>query len=123
MNDLLANDLFLQILATVVGMLWAAFRASDWYARHKTDQRSAALDCIEAAVNQTYQDLVRKWKVESEDGKLTNDERNAALNSARDRLIGIGRQKGVDVFASLTRAEIDTEIEKAVQRLKGGVKK
>jgi hypothetical protein len=99
--EFLRSEAGVTLLGAVFGAIWAAFKGSDWYQRWLTDRYNRALLALEAAVEMTYETYVREVRLASEDGVLTQQERDTARRRAIQTAIGIGRVHGLDIVSVL----------------------
>lgn len=118
LKALLANDAFITLVATALGALWAALKASDWFQSRKTDRVQRAMLCLEHGVETTYQTYVRGLKQANEDGKLTDEERTEALNLAIETASTYARQDGLDLALELGRERLAGYIEAILRNVK-----
>lgn len=84
MSDLLSSELFMNMLAVVVGGIWTAIKASEWMQSKKDSALYSIADALEQGVQLVYETYVRETKAANADGKLTEQERMAARNKAID---------------------------------------
>jgi hypothetical protein len=115
---ILDNDAAITLIATIIGTVWAAFRASDWFQSRKAGRVEKALLCLEHGVETTYQTYVRGLKQANEDGKLTDAERTAALNLAIESASAYARQEGLDLALELGRERLAGYIEAILRNVK-----
>ena len=84
---------------TVIGALLAAVTGLvvrwSWVKKLRLEQ---AVQCISAGVRETYEEYVRETKKASEDGKLTAEERDAAMRMALAKARSYAREKGFDLL-------------------------
>jgi hypothetical protein len=118
LKAILSNDAFITLIATIIGTLWAAFKASAWFQSRKAGRVEKALLCLEHGVETTYQTYVRECKLANADGKLTPEERAAALNSAIENASAYARQEGLDLALELGRERLAGYIEAILRNVK-----
>lgn len=75
---------------------------------------------IGAVVNETYQEYVKVRKAANADGKLTEEEKKQARKLAIDKLVALGKEKGIDYGKSHLIPIIKDLIERWVNRKKDG---
>jgi len=114
LDTLTGNSAVIEILAMVIAALWAAFRASDWWRTHRETLYGRALEALSIGVEQTYQDYVRRTKLDN-GGALSDEERAVARARAARAAIAEGARRGVDVMAVLGKEAIDALIEERVR--------
>lgn len=78
---------------------------------------------IGAVVNQVYQEYVKARKEANADGKLTKEEAKQARQLAVDKLIALGKEKGKNYAKSHLLPIILDQVERWVNRKKGGCDK
>ncbi len=120
LTNLLTSDPALSLIAGITGTIWAAVQSSSWFSRLRDDRTRRAIQCLESAVRQVYEEYVRAIKAASADGILTDDERRRARELARDRAIAIARTEGIDLIATLGREHLDLWIERVLRSIKRG---
>jgi hypothetical protein len=116
---LLASDAALSVFsylasAALTGVM-AFLTARHW----KNAASEKAVKFISAAVLNTYVTYVREAKARSEDKKLTEDDRLAAMQMAKDCAISMAREEGFDLLKAVGREYLPVLIEWAIGRLKG----
>lgn len=107
---------------TTLGAAWAFFKSSEWFQQIKDRRFTAALEALEAGVQQTYEVYVRAVKESSADGKLSREERRRARELARDAAVAFGRTRGIDVITAIGHDYIDMWIEKLVHQKKSAAR-
>jgi hypothetical protein len=112
----------LEIAVTLIGLAWAFFKSTEWYAENiiKT-RRAKAIDSVQAGVRSVYETYTREIKAASEDGKLTDEERAKARDLAKEAAIQFGKTNGVDVIKVIGQEFIDLYLEKAHKDLNKNV--
>ena len=122
MNRILMDEAFLPALASVIAAVYMAFKAwarVQWQLQDRQAQRwETALDAIEAAVLEVYEEYVRGIKQDRPDGKLTNQQRLRARQMAKEKAIDIAQERGIKLLGLVGNATMTPWIEKAVRRLK-----
>ena len=119
MLDLLDNEVFMGLIASIVSVIWAALRASEWYAKFCKARFDKAFLAVEAGAQITYETYVRECKIANEDGKLTPEERKDAREMAIEAAKRFGLSHGVDVGREITEEYIDLALDKAIAKLRG----
>lgn len=97
---------------------WIFLRIAE---RLKGTRYCVALTAIKDAVAECYREYVRAVKAASEDGKLTIDEKNEALDRAYRTAVEYARTRGVDILKVFAKETICTLIEKYVRESKSKV--
>lgn len=118
--DVLVTEQGLTLLGSVLGGLWTLFKTSEWWQRRRDKRYAAAVDVLEAAVDDTYRTYVRAIKEARDDGKLSRAERKRARDLARERAVELGRTEGVDVLRELGQTYVDLWVSRLVRRMKRG---
>jgi len=108
----------LTLLGGLLGTAWTIFKSSEWYGQRRRKRYAAAVEVLEAAVEETYRTYVAALKEGRSDGRLTPAERQRARQLARERAITIGRHRGIDVLRELGQELIDLWIARHVKTLK-----
>ncbi len=108
----------LTLIGGLIGTAWTLFKSTEWYSQRRRNRYEAAIEVLEAAVEETYRTYVAALKEGRSDGKLTPAERRRARQLARERAISIGRSRGVDVLRELGQELIDLWIARHVKKLK-----
>lgn len=122
---IIESEAGLTVIAALVGMAWAAFRASAWYRERVSDNEikawQKAVDCVTAGVNVAYEEYVRGIKAGNADGKLTEDERKTARKKAFDAAIEYAKDAGISLFDAIgSEAGIHNAVQDAVMAAKQG---
>ncbi len=120
LSEIIASEPVLTLAAGVGGAVWAALGSSAWFRGRRARLRRCAIQLIETAVRQVYEEYVRALKAGRADGKLTDAERRRARELARRRALALAGEAGVALADILGRAQIDLWIERSVRRLKRG---
>ena len=81
--------------------------------------KTKAVDIIDTAVARTYNDFVRDLKQFNADGKLTAEEKEEAMASAKFRAADLAQAAGIDLFKVLGTDILDYFINRSVQEQKG----
>ena len=103
----------LSLVAT--GLAWV--KGKGWLREQFLDELEVDVGAI---VNQVYQEYVRARKDANPDGKLTDEEAKQARQLAVDKLIALGKAKGKDYAKSHLLPLILDQVERWVNRKKGG---
>ncbi len=107
----------------ITGVLALAGLFFGWVKR-KGWVKAEFLDDLErdvgAVVNETYQDYVKARKEANSDGKLTEEEKKMARKLALDKLIALGKSKGVDYGKAYLIPIVMDLVERWVNRKKDG---
>jgi hypothetical protein len=111
-------DLGVTVLGTVLGGLWATFKASDRYQRMEQRRFRQALLALESGVERTYQAYVKAIKAGRADGRLTEEEKARARSMARMRAIKLAREEGIDLLRTIGEDYIDVWIGRLIGRRK-----
>lgn len=109
------------ILFVVAGALavWALAKMLEQVQKWKKEKWYAAVECLEAGVEQTYETYVKTLKKHAADGKLTDKERHDAREKAIAAAIEFGKTRGIKVIKRLTREYLPVLIKKIVRDRKG----
>lgn len=102
----------------IVSVAYALHRLwSDWRA-HRMGVRYAALETLRdaagAAVNTVYTEMVRKWKLDAENGKLSPTQRREASDTALRETIATAKARGIRVTDYATISMLRDLIESSV---------
>lgn len=99
-----------------------------WLAKNhaNTQAKNDAVEALRVGVTTTYQTLYKEWKSDSEDGKLTEDEkrrlRENAIKVAKDVATGPGlkvlQAYGTDVLHSLVERIVSSQKNAATPEVK-----
>jgi len=97
-------DQWVPIIAMLVGIVWTVFKSSDayrsWRTRVSEEKFDAAIRALEAGVQSTYDNYVRRAKAEAPDRKLTNEQRSRARFEAIQHAVSVAPAR-VDVIKEL----------------------
>lgn len=104
------------IVLAIAGWLYS--RVSGYF---KDSSLAVAITAIKDAVTACYHEYVRAIKAASEDGKLTVEEKNQALNYAFEKAIEYARTHGVDLLKVFAKETVFRLIEKYVGEAKAPV--
>jgi len=108
---------WIPILASALGGLWALFKGTRWYKdlidwlRRRRDD--AISQVITTAIDDTYRDWVREAKHASENGKLTEEQKEQAMNQTARTSVRIALDKKLKTFkrSLITEADLKSKIE------------
>lgn len=117
--EFIDNDTNLTLIAGVFGLVWSAFKSSEWYRLRRDRRLDHALGIVETAVERTYESYVRAIKRAREDGKLTAAERMHARRLAAETAIEIARREGLNLLRIIGREHLERRINRAVKSAKG----
>jgi vacuolar-type H+-ATPase subunit E/Vma4 len=78
----------------------------------------AAIQALEAGVEETYRTYVQALKESRADGRLTPEECRRARERARERAIEIARAQGLNLLRELGPEYLDLWIARLVKKLK-----
>ena len=99
-----AIDQWLPIISALAVALWSAFKSSEsfrsWRNRVGDEQFDAAMRAVEAGVQLTYENYVRRTKLEAPEHKLTDEQRSRARLDAIQHAVSVA-PSGVDVIKTL----------------------
>lgn len=123
-ENILTNETVVNAIAGFIGLALTALfgfigvKLSGWIG----DQKKAALidGLIRDSVWSTYETLVKDWKAASADGKLTPEEKKAALDHAMRTLTTQAMGNGLDIVSELGPERMRGMIEAGVQAFKSG---
>lgn len=117
--DVLNSEPGLTLIGGMLGLVWAAFKSSEWYERARLMRLERAVDALEAGVEATYRAYVQALKESRADGRLTQDEREHARDMAIRSAVEFGRTRGIDVVRELGRDYLDLWLTRVVNAAKG----
>lgn len=123
-ESILTNETVVNAIAGFIGLALTALfgfigmKLKSWIG----DQRKASLidGLIRDSVWSTYEALVKDWKAASADGKLTPEEKKAALDHAMKTLTTQAMGNGLDIVSELGPERMRGMIEAGVQAFKSG---
>ena len=113
-------DLGMTVVGSVVGTLWAGFKASDRYQRWQLRRYQKALLALESGVERTYQSYVKAIKAGRSDGRLTEEEKSRARSMARMRAMKLAREEGIDLIRTIGEDYLDLWISRIIGKKKHG---
>ena len=116
LKSLLGSEQILAMAATFIGSAFLWLRQREWVQKHNAEK---VVQCIETAVQQTYDEYVRACKEASFDGKLTDEERVEARKLALEKAVAIAKEQGVSLATNFAESYLPTLIEKVVSTAKG----
>lgn len=105
---------YLWQLIIPVGFAWLVKKSYDSAALKE------AIQALEAGVNDAWVHFVRDLKKKAADGKLSDDEKVAARDWAKNKAMEIAKGPGKRVLAGFGQLAIDSLIEKIVRKNKAG---
>ena len=115
-----------QLLANTTTMgviLWIIRKVADtiigWQQWKNDDLRVKAIRTLESGVDTTYREFVRTAKTDNK-GKLTEAQKNEALNRAVRIATDFARNQGFDLAKTLGKEMIPVVIERIIRTRKGG---
>ena len=117
-EKLLNNEIAVGIALSMLGSLWAYFKASQWYQDKIAAKHARAADAVEAGVVFAYTNFVRN-ELEKIAGKLPVAKQAEARGMAKKIAQDIGKEQGIDVLATLGPDFFDMYVERAVKAAKG----
>ena len=115
--DLLARDEVQTIVLSLVSLL--AGLLLRWQAVKKW-RLEKLVQALEAAVRETYEEYVRQHKLAAADGKLTDEERQAAMRLAITRAREIAARDGIDLLKYYAKEYLPVLVEKIIGKQKSG---
>ena len=117
-TKLLGNVMVIDAVVIAVGGLltWAFAK---WKAKLDKDSKLAkTIDALEIAVNETWEELAKKYKKASEDHTLTDEEKAECREYAITRAQTILKDSGIDLLAVYSKPMIEWVIGKIVRKRK-----
>ena len=105
---------YLWKLIIPIGFAWLLKKA------HDSEALKDAIRALEAGVNDAWVHFVRDLKKKAADGKLSEDEKIAARDWAKNKALEIAGTSGRKVLAGFGQLGIDALIEKIVRKNKAG---
>lgn len=109
------SEQWVEIIVTVIGVLWALLKSSQWYMDLKSQKQWEVIKKIEtaaeAAATEVYQEYVRDLK---EKGAFKADEKNTALSTA----IRLTKDKLAEKGVSADDDQVKSAVVSAVKSLK-----
>ncbi len=105
-------------LVTMFGSIWVIMRAYELYQQLRNSKYRLALTIIESAVQKTYDTYTREIKKSREDGKLTPEERNKALEMSMKMAIEMARGQNLELNRIIRKELLPYLIHQALQKLK-----
>ena len=118
MSKELVIEALTPVAITLVGGLWAIFKAKVLKKAKKEEAYNKVLDCIESAVQQTYEGYVRDIKASRADGKLTSEERDVAKDAAVRVAKEQARHLGLEAERIVGEDLLPMLVERMVAKLK-----
>jgi hypothetical protein len=103
----------LAVVVAAVGGVAALLRKSQSV---KNYQGERALEFVETAVRDTYEEYVREAKNAAEDGKLTSGERKDAMNMAISKAKNLAAVNGFNLLKFYAAEYLPVLIEKVIRR-------
>lgn len=109
-----SNQLWLEIVVTLVGIAWTFFKTTEWYKNNVSQpKREKALEAVQAGVREVYETYTKAIKEASADGTLTAEEAKEARARAKEAAIAYGKEHGVDTVKIIGEAFMDLYLERA----------
>ena len=115
MINFITSETGIALAVGLVGILWGIVRKLDAIKKYNLEK---GLEFIEAGVKTTYDEFVRAAKAESGDGKLSEENRTAAVNSAINTARQYAANNGIDLFKSYAEEYLPVLVDKAVAAAK-----
>jgi hypothetical protein len=109
------SDAILPAVVAIVSALWAWVRKNEKLQAWKLTK---AMECLEAGVQNAYDEYVRAIKLASEDGKLTEEERRNARTLAIDSAKAYAKNYGIDLVKELGAEMLPKLIEGILSKFK-----
>lgn len=104
------------VVGPLLGLLYKYLSAKwTWLADIKA--KTQLDEIAEAAVVEVYQNTVRKLKADSADGKLTDEEKKAAMDEAIESFKRIAKEQALPAAQELAVPMLKALLEKAVSKL------
>lgn len=122
-NTVIAFLLSEQGLALIawIGTALAGWIGKQIHAKWSADAMQARVWTLtQGAVANTYEALVRTWKVQSGDGKLDDEQRKAAFERTMSIVLDSAKQAGIDAAKQLGPDVLRAMIERAITISKPG---
>lgn len=83
------------VVAGLIALGGALLVRWNWVRKYRLER---AMQCLSSGVRETYEEYVRSVKQASQDGKLTKEEREAAMRLAIEKAKEYARVEGVDLL-------------------------
>ena len=119
-TTLLESPIIVNTVLSILGLATSWLVTRILRDRVMSAERRVAYDALAAAVQLEWEVSVRDLKFKAEDGKLTADERRAALSRAMKAAIGIAGKQGVDLLKVVAAEEVPALIHRIIAARKNG---
>ena len=116
--EFLLSDTGQRIALWVLSALGTWLAGQRWLTDYQTGVARKITAAIESAALTTYDEVVRTWKLQSGDGKLTSEQRAEAYARTVESAKGILARQGIDLVKRLSPELVKLGVETAVQKLK-----
>ena len=114
---ILSNDQVVTLLAAGFAALWSWFKATEWYQTRKNALIQKCETYLEAAAQETWDEVVRSWKLElGPGGKLSDAQRKEAMARSLRRGQEMLMKEGVDLFKHISPELCVLALENIVRR-------
>lgn len=87
-----------------------------YFAVKKFNLNKEVTDAFKSAVMETYREVVKPWKVESKDGKLTDVQKQRARDIAKGKIMNLLKGKALVFFKAMWSSKKDMLIESIVTK-------
>lgn len=115
--DLLSNSDMEAVIAAVVTLVAGYVARWAWVRKWRLEK---AVECLAIGVRETYTEYVRGIKMGREDGTLTADERDAAMNMALEKAKALAISAGFDLVKVYAEEYLPVLAEKILREQKAG---
>lgn len=120
--DFIGTESFFNLIAALTGLGVLGWKAmlQIQAVKNATEKGNlqTALDCLEAGIEETYEEYVRALKDAAADGKLTDDERAMARSTAIAKAISYAETKGLDLLKTYGSALLRVFLERIIRNNK-----
>lgn len=117
--DSIGTEAFFNLAAAITGVIVLGWKImlQIQAVKNATEKGNLqiALDCVEAGVEETYEEYVRALKDSAADGKLTDDERATARSTAIAKAVAYAETKGLDLVKTYGSALLRVFLERIIR--------
>jgi len=107
--------LIIQGAVTLILIIWGVVKAKYHLAEGK---KGKIFESVEEGVKNSFDIFVKETKDKNEDGKLSKDEIQTALDIAWNKSKEVAKQKGIDLAKELSREYFPVLVDKVIKSLK-----
>jgi len=109
---------YIALIVAALGAVWTFFKSTEWFRKHCEVETALAAEILAGNTTKTYIEDVRPAKEASPDGKLTGEQKTAAMARTLAATSADCAARGIDFEKVIGILRARPKVEELVQRLK-----